>query len=135
MKFIRSCLIIILVLLLPGINHNAIAQTKWYKYPGKIDLLRGTDGEWDELILDFDILFENNEYHMWYAGFPNQIPKIFSMGYATSADGIHWTKHSANPVLKRGEPGAWDDHWVAGYSVTINKSLKEMWYFGYNANT
>jgi len=254
MKFIRSCLIIILVLLLSSIKQYSIAQATWYKYPGKIDGLRGTDGEWDEFILHYDILFVNNEYHMWYegmssddqgrwkfgfatssdgihfekypgnpldfndinidwvvefwtfdvirkdsmylmwftaetkdpfcsfgigfawsedgktweahpepvlkpgkgaswdnygvtnpnvifdgkiyhmwyAGFPNWIPKKISIGYATSADGIHWAKHPSNPVLKHGEPGAWDDHWVAGYSVTINKSLKEMWYFGYN---
>jgi beta-1,2-mannobiose phosphorylase / 1,2-beta-oligomannan phosphorylase len=30
-------------------------------------------------------------------------------GLATSADGVHWIKHAANPVLAVGDSGAWDD--------------------------
>jgi len=253
MKSVHCCLILI-VLLLSGINYNTIAQTEWYKHPGKFDILKGNEGEWDEFIFDFDISFENDEYlmcyeawqfdepgrgkfgfassldgihweklhddpldfnnknfdwvtqywtfdvirkdsmylmwfaaetkdpscpygigfawstdgitwnahpepvlkpgkedswdghgvtnpnvifdgkiyHMWYAGFPNSIPKVISMGYATSTDGIHWIKHQNNPVLKHGKPGSWDDHWVVGYSITTNGPIKEMWYFGFN---
>jgi signal transduction histidine kinase/DNA-binding response OmpR family regulator/predicted GH43/DUF377 family glycosyl hydrolase len=104
----------------------------WNSHPEPV-LNPGLGDAWDGYgVTNPNVIFDGKIYHMWYSGFPNRIPKIISVGYATSTDGIHWTKHPANPVLKHGKPGSWDDHWVVGYSVTTSGPLKEIWYFGYN---
>jgi len=33
-------------------------------------------------------------------------PQIWAIDYATSSDGIHWTKYSGNPVLTAGASGS-----------------------------
>jgi N-acetylneuraminic acid mutarotase/predicted GH43/DUF377 family glycosyl hydrolase len=54
-----------------------------------------------------------------------------SIGYATSLDGISWTKYSNNPVLEVGPSGAWDDHFIHGCTVLLVDSIFHMWYTGH----
>ena len=43
---------------------------------------------------------ENGEYRLWYCGSRGEVAdRVFRMGLATSADGIHFEKHHASPVL------------------------------------
>jgi predicted GH43/DUF377 family glycosyl hydrolase len=65
---------------------------------------------------------------MWYVGFrtENGGGKI---GYATSPDGIIWTKHPA-PVLEPGGSRSWDSYTVELGSVIWSGSLYLMWYAG-----
>ena len=39
------------------------------------------------------------------------------IGYATSSDGINWTRYSGIPILCKGTPGSWEDFSVAGEAV------------------
>ncbi|MEX2116845.1 MAG: ATP-binding protein [Bacteroidota bacterium] len=56
------------------------------------------------------------------------------MGYATSRDGILWTKHSANPVLTP-NPKSWDSgEALFGYVIVIG-SKHQMWYTGGDRKT
>lgn len=76
-------------------------------------------------ILHFDGLF-----HMWYtAGDRNSSYKI---GYATSPEGLHWTrKNNARPVFGPGAPGRFDDRVVLHPAVVRDDSrLLHMWYNG-----
>jgi beta-1,2-mannobiose phosphorylase / 1,2-beta-oligomannan phosphorylase len=61
----------------------------------------GTDtNTWDQHIRERGyILFEDSLYKMWYTGYRggNDDPK--SLGYATSPDGIHWTRYAGNPIF------------------------------------
>jgi hypothetical protein len=61
---------------------------------------------------------------MWYEGDD-------SLGYATSPNGIVWTKHPANPVLAPGAAGAWDEEMVALPFVASVDSLV-MYYGGFD---
>ena len=64
-------------------------------------------GEWDYPRIQVATVFEMDDmYHMWYSG-----GDLFDwdIGYATSPDGLDWTKDEGNPVLARGGSGAWDD--------------------------
>ncbi len=50
------------------------------------------------------VIFDNGIYKMWYTGTPplseiDTVGYIYSVEYATSADGVHWTKYPANPVF------------------------------------
>jgi predicted GH43/DUF377 family glycosyl hydrolase len=42
------------------------------------------------------IIFENDEYKMWYVSAGSGIP--WQLGYATSPDGINWTRYGNNPL-------------------------------------
>jgi len=53
---------------------------------------------WDKQIRERGyIIREGNTYHLWYTGYsPKDVTKF--LGYATSEDGIKWTRHKENPI-------------------------------------
>ncbi len=52
------------------------------------------------------VLYEGGEYKMWYSGFDGV--QGLRIGYATSSDGVNWTKYAGNPVITNGSSGVWD---------------------------
>jgi len=76
------------------------------------------------------VLYENGIFKMWYAGFDSA---NYRTGYATSMDGINWTKqNSGNPVLGLGGVGTWDSNLVAVGAVINDGGTYKMWYSGQN---
>jgi MYXO-CTERM domain-containing protein len=71
------------------------------------------------------VLKEQGVYKLWYHGFSNNTRRI---GYATSPDGISWTKYSGNPVLTPGASGAWDADSVCEPNVVHVGSTYYMYY-------
>lgn len=63
----------------------------------------GTDtNTWDRRIRERGfILFEDNSYHMWYTGYTGDDSDLH-LGYATSPDGITWTRYAHNPIVNEG---------------------------------
>lgn len=56
-------------------------------------------GHWDERIRERGwILLEDGLYHMWYTGYDSSASPVMKMGYATSPDGLAWTRYEKNPV-------------------------------------
>lgn len=49
------------------------------------------------------------KYRLWFTGYDGTREGIKRLGYATSQDGIAWTRHAANPILKQ--------HWVEDVCV------------------
>ncbi len=49
------------------------------------------------------------KYRLWYTGYDGTHEGIKRLGYATSADGIAWTRHKDNPIS--------DQHWVEDMSI------------------
>lgn len=104
----------------------------WNKYSGNPVLTPGAHGTWDHLgVLCPSVLMDGNVYRMWYYGKSDSDPSIDSIGYATSPDGIAWTKDANNPVLERGAESEWDDFGVSGPSVLFDGSTFKMWYQGW----
>jgi len=67
-------------------------------------------GQWDERIRERGwILYEDGLYHLWYTGYTGSDADTKKLGYATSPDGITWTRHPGNPI--------YDDHWVEDLCV------------------
>jgi predicted GH43/DUF377 family glycosyl hydrolase len=67
----------------------------------------GAGGQWDDnAAKDPCVLYDAGTWKMWYCG---EDGATYRIGYATSADGIAWTKHASNPVLNVGTGGAFDD--------------------------
>jgi hypothetical protein len=74
------------------------------------------------------ILIEGGVYKMWYHSFgPDGKRRI---GYATSANGLNWTKNPA-PVLDVGTSGAFDDYMVTEPRVfRLDNGSYRMYYGG-----
>ena len=79
---------------------------------------------------------------MWYSGGIGTPPNVnFRIGYATSPDGINWTKYDdpattaspfqfSDPVIERGSSGSFDDGRAFTPHVLKTVSGYEMWYTG-----
>ena len=94
-------------------------------------LTAGAPGAWDAGgVFGADVLYDPADatapYRMYYSGLSADVRAI---GYATSSDGIAWTKR-ADPALRPGLPGARDAHAVAHPSVIKDGGLFKMWYEG-----
>jgi len=62
----------------------------------------GTSSDtWDKKIRERGyILRTDSIYQMWYSGYNDEIAEEKFIGYATSKDGIHWTRFPGYPVFK-----------------------------------
>ena len=137
MKLFFTTLSIILLFLVSTFTLS-FAQTDWTKYAGNPVLRPGPSGEWDDYSLyPHGVLFDGTTYHMWYGGHDGTNVRI---GYATSDDGISWTKYDdentteppyseSDPVLV-GEAGEWDDELTLHSSVLYMDGKYHMWYAG-----
>jgi predicted GH43/DUF377 family glycosyl hydrolase len=110
----------------------------WTRYAQNPVLLRGNYGTWESGSANEQwVVYEGGEYKMWYSGqmysVLNKTILGYAIGYATSPDGIHWTKYSGNPVFAHGPPGAFDEKWVFRPMVIATASSYTMYYIGDNA--
>lgn len=104
---------------------------KWVKFYGNPVFQPGPPGSWEEKSVDcFSIGYFFGQYMMWYVGTPENLS--CQIGLATSPDGIHWTKHPENPVIRVGPKGSWDESILICQSVLYDKeeNLFKMWYIG-----
>jgi predicted GH43/DUF377 family glycosyl hydrolase len=104
----------------------------WTAYPSAV--LEPTPGSWDAYSIEEPMVIrENRQYKMWYSGIPTSSWDKTSIGYATSTDGIHWTKYAGNPVMSPGT-AAWEAGMVYSCSVMPSPGGYKMWYAGYSWN-
>lgn len=122
---------------LPQLSYANDGQ--WVKYSGNPVLsptpmvLTTSPGGWDSAYaVGPRVLYDNAIYRMWYYG--GNISGFTGIGYASSTNGITWTKHSG-PVLIANPTGAWDSASVELGSVIWNGTLFMMWYRGTNPTT
>lgn len=103
--------------------------TDWMKDRHNPVLADGVSGEWDADGAGYaSVLRIDGTYHLWYAG--RDAAGMQRIGYATSPDGVQWTKHAANPVLEPGLEGAWDARGVRPGTVLWIDGIYHMWYTG-----
>ncbi len=85
------------------------------------------------------ILLEDGVFKMWYhgGGYIRDKRRLGNgrIGYATSTDGISWTKYKGNPVVDIGPAGSFDDIQVAEPRVFHFSSGYRMYYTGQNGST
>jgi hypothetical protein len=68
----------------------------------------GLAGEWDDGWVFWPmVLSTETGYEMWYSGSKLIDNDPFWLGYATSPDGISWTKSARNPILANPTWGTW----------------------------
>src|SRR5262249_5828731 len=67
-------------------------------------------GHWDVKIRERGwILRTGDTYRLWFTGYDGTRESVKHLGYATSADGVHWTRWATNPIYR--------DHWVEDVCV------------------
>jgi predicted GH43/DUF377 family glycosyl hydrolase len=112
---------------------NAIptfAQTDWDRLDNPV-LYVGSQGEWDdETVREPAVIFDGTTYHCWYTGQKDTTVYQIGIGYASSTDGITWTKHT-KPVMGVGPDGDFDDSSVQSSSVIKVGDTLKMWYQGW----
>ncbi|MBD3242660.1 MAG: hypothetical protein GF331_18865 [Chitinivibrionales bacterium] len=103
----------------------------WQRFAANPVLTAGTPGLHDSAsVQDPCVLLLDGTYHMWYGSLGTWDIEGQQIGYATSPDGVTWTKHDDNPVVAWGEPGAWDS-WRASFpAVVYYQDSLRMWYTG-----
>lgn len=100
-------------------------------------VLQQTTGSWDEQHFFFHtptILKVNGLYRLWYTtGYSKSVNRVQNewIAYATSADGIHWTKHGA--VVHPGPPGSWNEQGSIWPTVIYENGRYKMWFGGNSA--
>jgi len=116
-----------------GIGYATSADgIAWTKHSGAV-LTPASGGAWDNLqIADPDVLYDGTTFRMWYSSCSDQY--IYQIGYATSSDGIHWTRSASNPVFSHGASGTWDDFMVVRPNVILAGGQYKMWYTGFLDN-
>ena len=102
-------------------------------------LSHGGPTDWDSAFASFGTVVRESPgvWHMWYSG--GQTMVYSGIGYATSTDGINWTKSTANPIMSAATGPAWRDGFTAIPSVIYspsffdghgNASQWKMWFMG-----
>jgi hypothetical protein len=98
---------------------TSVDGESWTPHPDNPVFERELNG-WDQGLLDPAVLYVDGRYLMWYGGFEEPLDLSstpISIGLATSADGITWTRYGNGPVIRPGPAGSWNDLRVASPSV------------------
>jgi len=91
-------------------------------------------GAWDYNYVSAATIIKNDEnnYEMWFSGGNGRMNH--GIGYATSTDGIDWTKDSNNPLFYKSDTGYPNEPWRNSRtycpSVIKDGSTYKMWFAG-----
>ncbi len=72
---------------------------------------------------------EARVFRMWYSGGEQYEPD--AIGYATSPDGLHWTKWPHNPIFAADPAHEWEQHKVTACQVIRRGEWYVMFYIGF----
>jgi predicted GH43/DUF377 family glycosyl hydrolase len=112
---------------------DAFIPGAWIKLAGNPVLNTGASGAWDDTyVFAPSVILDGSTYKMWYRG---ASATGGGVGYATSPDGLAWTKHGSAPVLSPGAAGSWDAKSVSFPVVIKDGTTYKMWYTGLDASS
>lgn len=75
----------------------------WTKYVGNPVMVRSQLWAESHYICEPNVVYEDGVFHNWFSQMYPGGGKNTALGYASSPDGLTWTKHPQNPVLASGE--------------------------------
>ncbi len=123
-----------LLILLPWSIASAYNRPSgWSKHPNNPVFDVGVAGRWDDQwVYDPCVIHISTMYYMFYTG--NSSNSQARIGFATSPDGLTWTRYSSTPALTVGQEGSWDSVVVRNPTIVKDGGLYKMWYSGRDAN-
>jgi hypothetical protein len=84
---------------------------------------------WERTAVDSPrVLRLGDVYHMWYTGRDFGVRSTWQIGYATSPNGVDWTRYEGNPVLSGGGPGEPEAVYIPNVLADPATGLLEMWF-------
>ncbi|MCE7981589.1 MAG: hypothetical protein DYG89_10375 [Caldilinea sp. CFX5] len=95
---------------------------------GVLDQINSGDGWAAFTAGDPMLLFHEGKFHLWFVGRATQ-NSDWSIGYASSVDGIDWEVYSS-PVLMPDGAGTWEGTGIGSPSVIVKDGHFEMYYHG-----
>jgi predicted GH43/DUF377 family glycosyl hydrolase len=108
------------------------------RYAGNPLLTKGATGSYDQLKIGPRAILREapNVWKMWYEAVPGGNQS--TTAYATSSDGLNWTKYAGNPVMSpsvtwEGSGGA--NHEDSPTAVLKEDGLYKLWYHGISNTT
>ena len=117
-----SCVFILLFILCK----QTFSQEEWDKYVNNPVLDAGDEAMWDEYGVESgSVSHLDSPSRVWYNGRMNELSN-WQIGYASSDDGIDWTKYPF-PVISYGQFGEWDNYREVESVIRVNDTLK-MWF-------
>lgn len=96
----------------------------------------GPEGAWDaRSIAAPAFCFDPDDgwYYLLYGGCGETWDYPAGIGVARSTDLRHWQRHPDNPVIRRGQPGAWDDGAIWVTELVKRGGTWYAWYEGRSA--
>jgi len=105
---------------------TSIDGLTWTKYAGN-PVLQPEPSGWDQTLGNPTVIKTGGIYGMWYAG---NGPGGIRIGYATSTDGVSWTKSPSNPVLGPDPNSTWESYTISTPVVLWDGTSYTMWYSG-----
>jgi beta-1,2-mannobiose phosphorylase / 1,2-beta-oligomannan phosphorylase len=117
MSIVKNAIICLTIVSLAGCkNHREVyspSSTGASTYPKEIldftpyaknPIFTGTGANtWDQKIRERGyIMRENGIYYMWYTGYREGPDEVMHLGYATSPEGLVWTRYPNNPIVDTG---------------------------------
>ena len=107
-----------------AVDNNFVA------YPNNPVLKLGNPGDWDggTIVLP-EALVVNDTYYLFYTGIMTAFSSPSAIGYATSPDGLTWTKHPNNPIFT-GDSTGFDAYMVADPQVVYANGTWTLYYAG-----
>lgn len=107
-----------------GANPIPAELREFTPYAGNPVFQGAGPGHWDEFIRERGwILVEDGVYYLWYTGYSRD-DDVKKLGLATSSDGLHWERHSDNPI--------YTDRWVEDMTVVKHNGRYNMFAEGEN---
>ena len=118
------------VLILCLFGERSIAQPSFTPHPQNPVLAYGAASDWDSGILFIpDIVLKDGTYYLFYTASPDLMSTPLSIGFATSPDGVNWTKNTSNPVFESDGTG-FDAFQTASSRILVEGESWSMFYNG-----
>jgi predicted GH43/DUF377 family glycosyl hydrolase len=113
------------------IGHAASDDGKTWKRTGTRPVL-SPEQPWEKVaVMCPHVLYDEKEkqYRVWYSGGEQYEPD--AIGFATSPDGLKWTKHENNPVFRPDAKNTWEKDRVTACQVVRQGGWYVMFYIGF----